>query len=379
MNPKDFGASLNGRLIKHPTGYWAFLPNPLPDSFTLTSKVSTALSLADRKVGELKGLCYRLQDPYSLSGAYVVREAEKSSHIEGTQSTAAELYLFEVEPDVATKTDVQEIKNYVNALKYALDRRQTLPVSLRLLREAHAILLKGVRGQDKTPGEFRTSQNWIGGSNPENALYVPPPVNEMNEALDLLEKFWYRPDPDRIPPLIEMAMVHYQFEAVHPYQDGNGRMGRQLITLLCMERGILDYPLLYLSAYLEKHRDSYFDVLLAVSQHGAWEEWLMFFLKGVAEQSEDAAKRASRILDLDAKYRNLDLSQNALRVIGLLQTNPFVTSSIIEEKLAVSNPTANKIIQQLTDHAILRSYPPKRERSQRYVAPEILDAYTKEL
>jgi Fic family protein len=380
MDPRTFSTGKGGRVIKHPSGYWAYLPNALPRELSYSSEVGAILSVADRRIGTLDGLCYRLPNAYQLSGAYVAREATLSSRIEGTQSTASDLYLFEIEPEAAQRpADVQEVANYVTALNYALLRKDELPVSLRLIREVHARLMRGVRGRDKTPGEFRRSQNWIGGGNPENAIYVPPPVDDMQILLDDLEKFLHRPHPEGIPPLLECALVHYQFEAVHPFLDGNGRIGRLLITLLVIERRCLSLPLLYLSAYFEKHREEYYDQLLTVSQTGNWTAWLLFFLRGVAEQADDAVKRAARVLDLRQRYSELDVSPTALRLVEQLLKNPFVSIKSVSEALKVTRASASKAIEQLRTERVLHYYPPRRAQGQRYVAKELLDAFTREM
>jgi Fic family protein len=379
MNPKEFSDKKNGRLIKSPTGYWAFGPSPLTDTLELSGAVVTRLAEAAGRLGELSGLCYRLPNPQLLSGAYVMREAEKSSLIEGTVSTVSDLYLFELEPDNTEPVqDLMEVLNYVVALRYALERRQSLPLSLRLIREIHERLMQHVRGKEKQPGEFRTSQNWIGGSRPDNARYTPPPPDDMRDALDAFEKYLYRSEPNRIHPLIECAQVHYQFEAIHPFNDGNGRIGRLLITLLCIERGLLSEPLLYLSAYFEAHRNEYYDRLLSISQHGEWNEWFMFFLTGVSEQAQDAKLRAVRILDLQTEYTDLELTPTARKVCDILFANPYINSSVVQNRFGVSNPTANEALELLELRGVLKKHPPQRQRGQRYVAHDILSAFSGE-
>ncbi|MFZ5434533.1 MAG: Fic family protein, partial [Calditrichota bacterium] len=254
-----------------------------------------------------------------------------------------------------------------------------LPLSLRLIREIHAILMDGVRGTNKTPGEFRTSQNWIGGRAPGDAQFVPPPIDEMKSALDDLEKFLYRSDPQLIPALLECAMVHYQFETIHPFLDGNGRVGRLLIPLIAIERGRLTHPLLYLSAYFEKNREEYYDRLMEVSQTGQWDNWFAFFLKGASEQAADAIQRAEQVLALHHQYTSLDLSKTARRVIEMIFDNPFLTIKWVSEKAQVSGVSAGAAVRQLVDTGILRPHPPIRERGQVYVARVLLDTYTVQL
>lgn len=377
MIKEDFADSKRVRLVKATGGYWAVAPEPLSTQLAYSPDLAAHLSLADQAIGNLNGICYRLPNPHLLAGAYIRREAELSSRIEGTQSTVSDIYLFELEPEaVPDNADVREVGNCVHALNYGLSRRNELPLSLRLIRELHEKLMAGVRGTDKTPGEFRTSQNWIGGRTPGDARFVPPPVDEMRAALDDFEKFLYRPDPTHIPVLLECAMIHYQFEAIHPFLDGNGRVGRLLITLLAIERNCLSHPLLYLSAYFMQNRDEYYDRLMEVSQTGEWENWFRFFLNGIIEQSTDAIRRAGRILDLHSKYVNLNVTPTARRVVDLLFTNPFMTIKRAAEKIGVTHGPAATAVRQLEDIGILRPFPPLRERGQLYIARELLDAYT---
>ncbi len=380
MNPRDFDNAKSGRVIKAPTGYYAFIPGAIPRELDYQAEVVRVLSLADRKMGNLEGLCRRLPNPYLLSGAYIRREAVLSSRIEGTQSTQSELYLFEMDPAEGPHTeDIKEVRNYVSALVYALKRRKELPLSLRFIREIHGELVQGVRGQEKTPGEFRISQNWIGGSGPENAHYVPPPIEEMKVLLDDFEKFLHRADIDQIPPLIECALIHYQFEAIHPFLDGNGRVGRLLITLLAIERECLSEPLLYLSAFFEKKRDEYYDQLYYVSQTGELDRWLVFFLSGVAQQAEDAIWRAGQVLDLYSRYKHLGLTPTANRIIEILFQNPYITIKSAASSLDVSHPAAASAILKLEELGVLLPVLEGRRRGQVFVAGELLDVFVTEI
>jgi Fic family protein len=239
----------------------------------------------------------------------------------------------------------------------------------------HKILLSGVRGERKAPGEFRTSQNWIGGPNPGMAKFVPPPPEHLLEALNEFEKYLHRSHAEATPPLIECALVHYQFEAIHPFLDGNGRIGRLLIALLAIERGVLSYPVLYLSAYLEKHRDAYMEHLYALSCSGDWRPWLEFFLEGVALQAEDATQRAERLLDLQAKYLAQAPRANTRRLIELLMTNPFITVKAAAERLELSYPGAKSAVTDLIP-SVLQTYGQPRKRGQVYVANELFEALT---
>jgi Fic family protein len=328
-------------------------------------------------LGELKGLGQRLPNPDLLIGPYLRREAVLSSRIEGTLATAEELLLFEVQPEGTPKTpDVFEVFNYVRALQFGLKRLQEIPVSLRLLRELHAILMEGVRGEDRRPGEFRTNQNWIGtpGQSIQEARYVPPAQAEMNHALDAFEKYVHQ--PAQFPALIELAFVHYQFEAIHPFRDGNGRIGRLLISLLLCERGLLTHPLLYLSAYFEKNRRDYYDHLLRVSQTGSWQDWVGFFLAGVAQQSQDAIQRSQRLLKLWEEYRRrlqrVRASALLLRLVDELFARPAITVNSARRRLGVTHRTARLNVYRLAKEGILREGTGK-QRNRVYVAPEIIE------
>jgi Fic family protein len=343
-----------------------------------------ALSDADRALGELAGLGRSLLNSHLVIAPFVRREAVLSSRIEGTQASLSDLYAYEAIQKTAVQLtmfepppDVHEVYNYVRALEYGLDRLQSLPLSLRLIREIHARLMEGVRGEHGTPGEFRRSQNWIGppGCGLENAAFVPPPVPEMKEALGASEEFLHASSD--LPPLAWLGLVHYQFEAVHPFLDGNGRIGRLLITLLLCAENLLPEPLLYLSAYFESHRQTYYDLLLAVSQRGAWEAWLVFFLRGVVAQAQDAVVRAQRLQDLRERYRVQFQAERAsgrlLQTVDLLFARPVMTMPKISEALGVSYATATRYINRLEDAGILREIT-GQARNRVYRADEVLAA-----
>jgi Fic family protein len=283
---------------------------------------------------------------------YVRKEAVLSSQIEGTQSTLTDLLRFETEAQAGQPIDdIREVSNYVDAMMYGLDRLQTLPLSLRLIRELHARLLQSGRGGTKSPGEFRRSQNWIGGTRPGNALYVPPPVNELNTCLDALETFMHE-DRSRLPALIKAGLLHVQFETIHPFLDGNGRIGRLLVTLFLNVHGVLRSPLLYLSLYLKTHRGDYYRLLQEVRERGAWEPWLEFFLDGVAETANQAFDAATRIVGLFKEDRDRitvesERAGSALRVHELLQQNPFLTANVLVERTGLSAPTINAALADL--------------------------------
>ena len=375
MDPKTFGSSPSGRVVRAPTGYWAFVPHPLPPALTWTPTMVTALSDADRALGELAGLGRSLPNPHLLIAPFVRREAVLSSRIEGTQASLSDLYAYEAVRRAAP--DVREVHNYVQALEYGLDRLQSLPFSLRLVREIHSRLMEGVRGERGTPGEFRRSQNWIGppGCSLEDATFVPPPVHEMMEALDALERFLH--EPSDWPPLARLGLVHYQFEAIHPFLDGNGRIGRLLITLLLCAEGLLPEPLLYLSAYFESHRQAYYDLLLAVSREGAWDTWLVFFLRGMAVQAKDAVARAQRLQDLREQYREQFQAERAagrlLQVVDLLFARPVTAMPQISGALGVNYATATRYIKRLEDAGILREIT-GQARNRVFRADEVLAA-----
>ena len=274
------------------------------------------LSKADQVLGELKGVGQMLPNPNLLIGPFIRREAVSSSRIEGTETDFEQLVLFEVEQaDSENADDRREVSNYVAATQYGLERLKTLPVSLRLMREVHERLMRGVCGEDKTPGDFRRRQNMIGrkGQDPAQARFVPPPIEEMKSALNDLEH--YIAHPPGMPVLVELALIHYQFETIHPFLDGNGRLGRLLINLLLCERGCLTQPLLYLSSYLERNKDQYMDHLLRISQRGEWVPWLEFFLDGVAVQSKTAIDRSNELLALRNRYRTKWMEQSTSTVI----------------------------------------------------------------
>lgn len=359
MNPKDFTHSLAGQTVLTKAGYWAFLPAPLPPPLEWPMELISELSEAERNLSKLATLTDVIPFPRLLIQPFMRREATLSSRIEGTRSSLIDLYAYEsgqlsfIEPE-----DAHEVFNYVRALDYGIERLKTLPVSLRLIREVHAKLMEGVRGGNLTPGEFRRSPNWIGpaGSTLVTATYVPPPVEEMLAALDRLEKFIHAESD--IPRLARAAMIHYQFEAIHPFLDGNGRIGRLMVSLLLCEWGLLPQPLLNLSAYFEFHRQEYYDRLLAISQRGEWAEWLAFFLHGVRTQSEDSLVRVKRLQGLRAKYQDITTAQrNAARmeqVLDFIFTQPMFTLRQMEGVLKIPFAAAQRYVGKLADAGILR-------------------------
>jgi Fic family protein len=379
MNPELFRQSTSGQVLRSSLGYWAFLPNPLPPTPVWTPALIAGLSDADRALGELAGLGHSLVNPHLLVRPFVRREAVLSSRIEGTQASIQDVFAYEArQMDLfESSSDVGEVVNYVRALEYGLDRLAKLPLSLRLICEIHARLMKGLPGEHLTPGEFRRSQNWIGppGSTIESAPYVPPPVDEMTRAMDAFEKFLH--EPSDLPPLIRLGLIHYQFEAIHPFLDGNGRVGRLLISLLLCAWSLLPQPLLYLSAYFEANRQAYYDHLLAVSQTGAWEAWLSYFLAGVASQSRDAIKRIHRLQDLREQYRRRFQSGRAaarlLQVVDLLFASPLITARQVEKSLKIDFTMAQRYINQLVKADLLHEVT-GRARNRIFRADQIIAA-----
>ncbi len=377
MDPKDFHAPQAGRVVRTTQGYAAFVPAPLPPKLNYDSELVLALSQADSALSELSGLGRHLPNPHLLIAPYVRREAVLSSRIEGTRASLSDLLLDEVEELSEQRrrdTDVREVRNYVDALGYGVKRLKRLPLSLRLVRELHARLMRGVRGEKTTPGEFRRSQNWIGpaGSTPETAVYVSPPPREMEQALHDWEAFLHV--RGQIPHLIQCAMVHEQFEAIHPFLDGNGRVGRLLITLFLMERGRLSQPLLYLSAYIEAHRQDYYELLQRVRTHGDWNAWFRFFVRGVEQIAREAARQAARLTDMHEAYRGqLRHKARALTLLDELFKNPYTTVARAQRLLSVSNPTARQAVQQLVRIGLLKEIT-GRTWGQLYLARPILRA-----
>ena len=380
MNPKAFQDSPAGRVLYiAPGDFWAYVPNPLPPKLRWTSELVADLSRADRALGELAGLGRVLPNPHIFIAPFIRREAVLSSQIEGTQASLSDLYAYEaVQLSLFDRPpDVREVHNYVRALEYGLERLNTLPLSLRLIRELHERLMTDVRGERQTPGEFRRGQNWIGpyGCTLADATFVPPPVIEMEQALDAFEKYLYA--DAELPPLIRLGLIHYQFEAIHPFVDGNGRIGRLLITLLLCAWDLLPQPFLYLSAFFEAHRQDYYEHLLSVSHRGEWEAWLRFFLRGVAEQSHDAVLRAGMLQNLREQYHEYFQTKRAaarlLQVVDLLFARPILDIPYVAETLRVSHQSASRYIQALEEEGGLREIT-GQARNRVYQAGAVLEA-----
>jgi len=356
VNPTDFRAPEAGRVIRARGGYHAFIPAPLPPKLTYDDDLVLALSQADAALSELSGLGRHLPNPHLLIAPYVRREAVLSSRIEGTTTSLGELLLEEVAAGSARRDpdDVREVRNYVRALEHGIPRLRSLPLSLRLVRELHERLMRGVRGEYATPGEFRRSQNWIGvpRSTVETAVYVPPPPEHLMEVLGAWERFLQ--DRGRTPDLVQCALMHEQFEAIHPFLDGNGRVGRLLISLFLIERGRLSQPLLYLSAYFEEHRREYYDGLQRVRTDGDWTGWIRFFLAGVEQISREAVAQAGRLMDLRARWRaRLADRPKTVQLVDALLVNPYMSVARAQRLLEVSNPTARQAVARLEKLGLL--------------------------
>jgi Fic family protein len=384
MDPKNYYNSSAGKPIQHRNGYWYFLPTDLPPDLNWSPSLVSTLAEAERNLARLAGLSTSPANLNWVVQPFIRREAVVSTRIEGTRASLSDLYAYEaqqlsfLEPD----TDADEVHNYVKAMDYGLERLQTLPISLRLIREIHAKLMDNVRGEHLTPGEFRRSQNWIGpaGCTLQNAPYVPPPAQEMFAALDQLERFLHA--PSELPALVRVALIHYQFEAIHPFLDGNGRVGRLLITLLLCAWNLLPQPLLYLSAYFEANRQEYYDRLLAVSQRGQWEDWLHFFLMGVSVQSLDAVQRFTQLQTLYLVYaEQLQIeraTERLIEVLNLVFERPIVTVRQVEAALDVPYRSAARYVEKFVKLGILREIT-GQARNRIFKANEILLTIEKQI
>jgi Fic family protein len=367
-------SNIPGKKVPQGT-YAAFMPAPLPPKLDWTPRLIRVLSDADRLIGKLAGEGGRLPNPHILMRPFLQREAVLSSKIEGTQATLGELLAAEAGVAVdRSPDDLREVGNYVVALEHGIVRLKELPLCVRIIRELHEKLMTGVRGQQASPGRFRKIQNWIGkpGSTLATASFIPPPPDDVETCLAAWEKFLHESD---LPPLVTIALAHYQFEAIHPFLDGNGRVGRLLITLFLIEREILPTPLLYLSAFFEAARRDYYDGLRGVSERGEWNEWLEYFLQGVARMSEDALSRVARINSKLIEWQKKvagDSTNAPLRVVELLAANPFITAKGAAEKLGVAFTTAQRAIERLERLGIVKqSGDAKRDRV--YCAKALLD------
>lgn len=374
-------ANRAGFFMNSAVGYKSFVPAELPPNppIQYDDELQGLLSLADRKLGRLDGVTQILPNPEQFVAMYVKKEAVLSSQIEGTQASFVDVLSTEYnQADDQRHDDVKEVINYVDAMNWGLEQLASFPLSLRLIRNIHARLIHNTRGANKNPGEFRTSQNWIGpaGCTLNTATFVPPTVPDMNVALGDLELFIHQ--EDFIPALVKIAMIHAQFETIHPFLDGNGRMGRLLITFWLCQQNILTKPLLYLSFYFKKNRAEYYDRLMAVRKNGDWENWIKFFLRGIAEVSDEATESARAILKIkedatNALYKKDRTNSNYQRLLNYLFEQPFIKRSDVEQYLDVSNPTAGSILEVFCQMNILVDCTPDKARNKMYAFGKYLD------
>lgn len=382
MDLTDYAATPFGEPRRTPGrhGYVAYFPAPLPRVLELPAETVRLLADAEASLGRLAGVGQLLPNPHLLIRPYLLREALSSTRIEGTQASLADV--FEAHAgEGPPSADVEEVLNYIDALEWGLRRVGELPLGVRLIREMHQRLLAGVRGRERMPGEFRTTQNWVGesGSTIETARFVPPPPQELAALLADWER--YAHEAVEVPLLIQNALLHYQFETLHPFLDGNGRIGRLLSVFLLVERGRLPAPLLYLSAYLERDRARYYEVLQTVRERGDALPWIELFLTAVHSQSADAVERAQRIIKLREHYRAAAAtiaSSNALALVDLVCDTPIVSSRAVEAGLGVTRPTALKLLRQLKDVGVLQEGTAGPRRQRRYLAQELISAVTEE-
>lgn len=351
-----------GSYIRQPTGYRAFIPTHLPPDppINIDPEMQRLLSEADRALGRLEGSIQTLPNPDLFVLMYVRKEAVLSSQIEGTQASINDLLKAEAKVfDAGAPQDVDEVINYVSAMNHGLSRLPDLPLSVRLIREIHERLLDGVRGRNLQPGELRRSQNWIGpqGSTLMTATFVPPPHHEAGNALSELEKFLHQ--TDHIPPLVKIGLAHAQFETIHPFLDGNGRIGRLLITFFLCQQGILQKPVLYLSHFFKQNRTEHYERLQKIRDEGEWEDWLKFFLKGVASVATQATETARQIVYLREQHRTLitnnfgSAGANGARLLEQLYKRPTISVNAVKDFLGISYPNANNLVEKFRNNGII--------------------------
>ena len=375
-----------GTLVSNLSGemaYESFRPAPLPPNppIEVSGELLTKLIEANKKIATLEGLSSRIPNMGLFVSMYVRKEALLSSQIEGTQCTLEDILNPHIENN--TNQDVSDVVNYIRATEFALKRLKTLPLCNRLIKETHAVLLESVRGQEKNPGEFRYSQNWIGGqgSTLKNARYIPPNPNDMLTAMSDLEK--YINSDSNLDPLIQAALIHYQFETTHPFLDGNGRVGRLLITLFLMEKGILSTPALYISYYLKMNRIEYYDRMTQVRRTGDYEQWISFFLQAFADSAEDAIHTIDRLTALHDKNTKLfdaltkRQHTSVLKVFSYLESNPIIDIQKTATALGMSYNTVSKAVSILVDDGILKQTD-KSGKAKIYSYTEYLDILRKD-
>ncbi len=373
----EFGAP---RLTSGAHGYVAYYPRAMPRSIAVTPSNLLALADAEAALGRLAGVARLLPDPQLLVGPYLRREAVSSARIEGTQASLADVFDAEA-GDAPLSADVEEVVNYVNAMEYGLARLATSLVSTRLLREIHGLLLAGVRGRERHPGELRRTQNWIGapGADISSATFVPPPPAELGWLLDDLEAFIH--EEPTLPPLVQAAMLHYQFETIHPFLDGNGRLGRLLVVFFLVVRGRLPEPLLYLSPFFEARRVAYYDALQGVRERGDFARWLGFYLEGVKLQAIDAVARAERLTDLREHLRadvGASTRSAAVEVVDMAFRQPTLTAAAVQRQLGISRPAALTALRRLSDLGVIVQISDGPRGQLRWRAESILAALTED-
>lgn len=361
-------------------GYVAYFPASIPRTIELPAAMVKRLADAEASLGRLAGVGQLVPNPHLLIRPYLLREALSSTRIEGTQASLADVFENEASGDVPN-ADVEEVLNYIEALEWGLGQIGELPLGVRLIREIHRRLLAGVRGRERMPGEFRTTQNWVGGggSTIETARFVPPPPTELPDLLADWER--YAHEATEIPVLIRNALLHYQFETLHPFLDGNGRIGRLLSVLLLVAHGRLPAPLLYLSSYLERDRSKYYEALQMVREYGDPLPWVELFLTAVQSQAADAVLRAQRIVELRERYRlaaSAIVSSNAMTLVDLVCETPIVSSRAVEVRLGVTRPTALKLLRQLEEVGVLQEGSSGPRGQRRYLARDLMAAVTEE-
>lgn len=361
-------------------GYVAYFPAPIPRAIELPTTTVRLLTDAEASLGRLAGVGLLVPNPHLLIRPYLLREALSSTRIEGTQASLADVFEVQASGE-PPNADVEEILNYIDALEWGLSHVDELPLGVRLIRDMHQRILAGVRGRERTPGQFRTTQNWVGdsGSTIETARFVPPPPEELAALLADWER--YAHENVEVPHLVQNALLHYQFETMHPFLDGNGRIGRLLCVFLLVEHGRLPAPLLYLSAYLERDRAHYYETLQAVRERGDPLPWIELFLTAVHSQAADAVARAQRIVDLRERYRTAAAtitSSNAMLLVDLVCETPIVSSRTVEAGLGVTRPTALKLLKQLEAVGVLEEGDLGPRGQRRYLARELMAAVTDE-
>jgi Fic family protein len=358
-----------------PHGYVAYFPHPIPRDVETSPANVSAMADAEAALGRLAGAGRLLPNPQLLVGPYLRREAVASTRIEGTQASLTDVYDAEVD-ERPLGPDVEEVINYVNAIEAGLRRLETLPLSARLIREMHAVILAGVRGRERQPGELRSTQNWIGapGATIETATFVPPPPAALGGLLDDLERFVH--EEPSLPPLFQAALLHYQFETIHPFLDGNGRLGRLLVVFLLVVRDRLPAPLLYISPYFEQRRDDYYAALQGVRERGDLDSWLTLFLDAVTTQASDAVRRAERLTDLRERYRSMVQAQtrgSANQLVELALEQPVLTARVVEQRLGITRPSALSALRVLDDVGILTEASDGPRGQLRWRATGVLD------